>query len=228
MSTNVVDGVVQPEGTQPGAITFPDLVVANYVPAATTLATAPGGQVTLSAWRHHNQGTGPGNAADETISNGFYLSTDAVITASDVRLGGTVNTNAELPIGGGFDWSAPTVTIPSATAPGSYFIGILVDELSEATETNEGNNFVSEPIEICRNGADPGGAVDDPHIAETVTVGQNADFAFQVTNNGPAPATNVTLVPTLGAGLTFCPRPTDASSRRRGTSGPSRLWQRRR
>ncbi|HEX2343719.1 MAG TPA: hypothetical protein VHI98_24835, partial [Vicinamibacterales bacterium] len=91
VSTNVVDGIVQPEGSQPGAITFPDLVVANYVPAAATLTTAPGGQVTLSAWRHQNQGTAPANAADETISAGFYLSTDAVITASDVRLGGIVN-----------------------------------------------------------------------------------------------------------------------------------------
>ena len=38
---------------------------------------------------------------------------------------------------------------------------------------------------------------------DSVTLGQNVDFAFQVTNNGPAPATNVTLVGTFDAGLTF-------------------------
>ena len=79
--------------------------------------------MTLSAWRHQNQGTAPADAADETISAGFYLSTDAVITASDVRLAGIVNTNAQLPIGGGFDWSASTVTIPAATAPGTTSSG---------------------------------------------------------------------------------------------------------
>ena len=63
----------------------------------------------------------------------YYISTDAIITATDVRLDGIVNTNSQLPAGGGWALGAPTPTIPSGTAPGNYFIGILVDELNEVT-----------------------------------------------------------------------------------------------
>jgi hypothetical protein len=127
---------------------LPDLVIANYVPSSSVLTTFPGGQVTLSAWRHQNQGNGDANAPDGTVSNGFYLSSDPVITPEDVRLDGNTNTNGVLPAGGGFDWGGPTLTIPPGTTPGTYFIGILVDEADEATESDEGNNYVSEPIRI--------------------------------------------------------------------------------
>ena len=135
VSTNVVDGIVQPEGSQPGAITFPTWW--SPTTCRRRPSTTPGGQVTLSAWRHQNQGTAPADAADETISAG-YLSTDAVITASDVRLAGIVNTNAQLPIGGGFELERVDRHDSGRYGARNYFIGILVDELNEAAESNRG------------------------------------------------------------------------------------------
>ena len=153
-STNVLDGIVQPDGTQPGATatSLPDLAIANFVPSVAPRFAVPGSAVTLSAWRHVNLGSAPPNA-DGNISNGFYLSTDAVIDPEDTRLDGNSNTNSVLPPGGGFDWGGPTVTIPASTVPGAYYIGILVDESGDVTESNETNNYVSEPITIIAPGA---------------------------------------------------------------------------
>ena len=130
-----------------------DLTIANYVPASSGRVASPGGAVTLSSWTHVNRGNSGANAADGTISNGFYLSADAVITATDSRLGGNVNTNGVLGAGASFDWGGPTLTIPAATAPGAYYIGILVDEASEVAESDEENNFVSEPITVTTGSA---------------------------------------------------------------------------
>jgi hypothetical protein len=122
-----------------------DLAIANYTPASPALVAFPGQQVTLSSWRIVNQGTGNLNSG---ISNGFYLSTDPVITTADRRLDGNANSAGVLPAGGGFNWGAPTLTIPVDMPPGNYYIGILVDENNNAIESNEGNNYVSEPITI--------------------------------------------------------------------------------
>ncbi|MBA2306069.1 MAG: hypothetical protein H0W08_26050 [Acidobacteria bacterium] len=153
-STNVVNGVVQADGTQPvtTAAGLPDLVVANYTAASQGLTAPAGGQVTLSSWRHQNQGSAAANSANGSISNGFYLSTDAVISTADTRLDGNTNTNAVLPAGGGFNWGGPTLTIPTNTPLGSYYIGILVDEVNQVSESNEGNNYVSEPLVVVPSG----------------------------------------------------------------------------
>jgi hypothetical protein len=145
-STNVIDGVVQEDGTQPEASTEPDLVVANYTPASPELSTPVGGQVTLSSWSMRNQGSGPIILIEGEIGFGYYLSTDAVITAEDILLGsgGTGGIGA----GQQINFDAPTLTIPAGVAPGQYFIGILVDRTNFIEESNEGNNFVSEPIDL--------------------------------------------------------------------------------
>jgi parallel beta-helix repeat protein len=144
-STNVIDGVVQEEGTEPEAFSDPDLVVANYTPASPALETTPGGQVTLSSWSMRNQG-GPIILIEGEIQFGYYLSTDAVITAEDLLLGS--GGTGGLGSGQQVNFTAPTLTIPAGVAPGQYFIGIFVDRTNFIDESNEGNNFVSEPIEI--------------------------------------------------------------------------------
>jgi len=44
------------------------------------------------------------------------------------------------------------LTIPVSTAPGTYYIGILVDDLNQAAETNESNNFQSVKITVLSTG----------------------------------------------------------------------------
>jgi subtilase family serine protease len=119
-----------------------DLVITTGSPTATPSTVAAGGSVSLSAWTVKNQGT----AGSGSFSNGFYLSTDSVITPSDTYLDGNSNTN--LAPGAQFNWGGPTLTIPSGTPPGIYYIGILVDRTNAVAESNENNNYVSKQITV--------------------------------------------------------------------------------
>ena len=119
---------------------------------------AAGAVVSLSAWTHRNQGAGDANAPGGptgTISNGFYLSTDTIIRNSDIFLAGNSNTNDVLEAGEEFNWGAPDLTIPAGTAPGDYYIGILVDDDSLVHESDETNNFVFTPLTVTAELVEP-------------------------------------------------------------------------
>jgi hypothetical protein len=121
----------------------PDLVITTGSPSATPSTVAAGGHVTLSAWTVKNQGT----VSSGGFSSGFYLSTDSVITASDTYLTGNSNSSG-LAAGAQFNWGGPTLTIPAATPPGNYYIGILVDRANAVSESDENNNYVSRLIHV--------------------------------------------------------------------------------
>ena len=114
-----------------------DLVITSGTPTVTPLPVLPGETVQLSPWTVKNQGM----AAVGFFSNGYYLSTDGIITSSDIFLDS--NNNTELAAGASYNWAAKAVTIPPGTAPGSYYIGILVDRSNSVAESNEENNYVS-------------------------------------------------------------------------------------
>lgn len=120
---------------------MPDLTV---VPPLTVTPTTvePGGTVTLSSWTILNQGT-QGVAG---VANGIYLSTDSTITADDTFFGGNVNSS----IAGGqsVEWGAVDLTIPAATPPGTYYIGVLVDRENGAPESDETNNYLSARLTV--------------------------------------------------------------------------------
>jgi subtilase family serine protease len=124
------------------APSLPDLTITTGNPTVTPPTAAPGGTVSLSAWTIKNQG----NADSGSFDNGFYLSTDSVITASDTYLDG--NSNSNLAPGGQYNWGGPTLTIPSGTPLGNYYIGILVDRTNEVSESDEDNNYVASPITV--------------------------------------------------------------------------------
>lgn len=124
------------------AIPGPDLIITTGSPTPTPSTVAPGGTVTLSAWTVKNQGT----VASGGFSNRFYLSADSVITTADTFLDG--NSNASLAAGASFAWGGPTLTIPGGTTPGSYYVGILVDQTNVVSEFSEANNYVSAPITV--------------------------------------------------------------------------------
>jgi probable HAF family extracellular repeat protein len=187
-STDVINGVVGADGTQPSAITLrPDLAIVNYTPASPALSAPPGGSVTLSSWRVQNNGGAP-TPPSVVFSNGFYLSTDSVITAGDTLL--AVNSNTSLAPGAGFNWSATSHTIPSNTPPGNYFIGILADYAGEVSESDEGNNYVSEPITVTGSGL----AAGDFIVGDGVTNFTNPSGSlFRVSADGSTVTTLATL-----------------------------------
>ena len=67
----------------------------------------------------------------------FYLSTDTEITPSDIYLG---QRSISSLTAGSSSSGTSTVTIPSTTALGSYYIGAIADATGVVAESNETNN----------------------------------------------------------------------------------------
>jgi hypothetical protein len=91
-----------------------------------------------------NQGVGAlGSLSDMarlvagTIRVGFYLSSNATITANDTRIG-TV-TLSSIPAGASVPLSVSAL-IPAGLARGSYYIGVIADDTSALRESSELNN----------------------------------------------------------------------------------------
>ena len=145
-STNVINGVVQPAGSQPVVVkrTLPELRIADYLAASPALAAGPGTGVTVPAFTVRNDGSAV-NLGEGSIQIGYYLSADPQITVED-RLLATGTAPGQIAPGGAVAFAPRTVTIPSDLAPGNYYIGILADRSGAVTESNELNNYVSEPI----------------------------------------------------------------------------------
>jgi len=117
--------------TLSGAIELPDLVVASF--HASTEGTA-GGQITINAAIRND---GPANAGIFTA--GFYLSPDAVIDAGDINTGYVCNFESGLEAGA-LETCSGLIGIPSPLAPGTYVLGVIVDDGGSVSESSESNN----------------------------------------------------------------------------------------
>jgi len=73
-----------------------------------------------------------------TVSQGFYLSDDATITTGDILLG---NLLWDFAIGDAFEFDVDAI-MPEDIAPGTYYVGSILDDLNEVTEVFEDNNVV--------------------------------------------------------------------------------------
>jgi hypothetical protein len=100
-----------------------------------------------------NQGTAATETTFGNISVGYYLSTDATITAADTFLG-----NRLIPAslaGGASGSSSQSVYVPATLAPGTYYLGAIADRTGIQVETNESNNALAgAPIQIAAPAAD--------------------------------------------------------------------------
>lgn len=76
---------------------------------------------------------------------GYYLSNDAIITTGDTRL--TSNSGAYANAGSTGTYTR-TLTIPSSTATGTYYLGVIVDYNNSVSEANESNNACPMPRAI--------------------------------------------------------------------------------
>ncbi len=111
---------------------MPDLVVTELrLPTSGTI----GGTVAGMTATLRNQG-----AADASAFRlGFYISTDAQITVSDLYTNWRCLFEEGLASGSTTTCSG-SVGIPSVLAPGSYYLGAIVDDLNQVSESNESNN----------------------------------------------------------------------------------------
>jgi subtilisin family serine protease/subtilase family serine protease len=107
----------------------PDLVVSALTAPA---VAAPGGAISLSDTTKNDGG---GNAEPSTTR--FYLSTNTTLDAADVGLGTRA---VPLLAGGASSAAATSVTVPSGTATGTYYILAFADAPNTVGESLETNN----------------------------------------------------------------------------------------
>lgn len=88
-----------------------------------------------------NQGAG----SSVGFQIGLYLSADPVITTSDLRIG--VRSVGALAVGAASSAST-TLTLSTALAPGTYYLGAIADYAAAARESNEGNNALTGALII--------------------------------------------------------------------------------
>jgi subtilase family serine protease len=124
--------------TQAGVATGPpDLTVSSLTVPATAGA---GTTITIT---DTTQNSGSGDAPSSTTS--FYLSGNSWLDASDLLLGS--RTVPALGAGTGSTGST-SVTIPSGTAAGTFYIIAKADAPGAISEASESNNVISKTIKI--------------------------------------------------------------------------------
>ena len=106
-----------------------------YSPPAATM-----GETVPMEFTFHNLSTN-----QQHFDVGFYLSTDEHISTSDVLLGMNYGAWGDPGFSGTY---TKYVTIPANTAPGTYYLGFLIDPNNAVGETNEGNNIQPMPRTI--------------------------------------------------------------------------------
>ena len=136
---------------------------------------------------------GGGSASSSAV--GYYLSTNAVLDASDVLLG----TSAGSALGVGLNDTRQLVTaVPSNTAPGAYFLLFVADPLNVVSESNETNNLASLAFTVTQ-----GTATRNQTAGYTVDVLPNPVVAgtalrVQLSGNGSGGTAEATLYNILG------------------------------
>ncbi len=124
-----------------------DLVMTALSTASTEVHT---GETIMVDSTIANQGT---TETSNTFHVGYYLSTDAIITTADTRIG---SRSIGSLTGGESSTQTTSVTIPFNLATGTYYLGAIADDTDLQTESNEDNNVrvaattlqVSEDIDL--------------------------------------------------------------------------------
>lgn len=111
-----------------------DLVASQFTFAPSTVSSGTGAVVSVE-----DQVDNLGLAPSRTVRVAVYLSSDAAITTNDVLLG--FHELSPLGVGAGSSRTL-TMPVPGGIAPGSYRVGLWVDDLNAEPELNEGNNLL--------------------------------------------------------------------------------------
>ncbi|HEY9173699.1 MAG TPA: CARDB domain-containing protein, partial [Verrucomicrobiae bacterium] len=90
------------------------------------------------------QNVGTGNPGSVTV--GFYLSADAIITTNDLRL---ATRTLSGPAPGQINTATTSVTISLSVSPGTYYLGVIADYQDAVVEASELNNaLASVPMQV--------------------------------------------------------------------------------
>lgn len=111
-----------------------DLAASQFSFSPPAVQSGTGAAVTIE-----DQVTNLGLAPSSTVRVAVYLSSDAAITTNDVLLGFHELSPLGVGVGSSRSLSMP---VPGGIAPGSYRVGLWVDDLNTEPELNEGNNLL--------------------------------------------------------------------------------------
>lgn len=111
-----------------------DLVASQFSFSPSAVQSGTGAAINIE-----DQVTNLGLATSSTVRVSVYLSSDAAITTNDVLLGFHELSPLSVGVGSSRSLSMP---VPGGIAPGSYRVGLWVDDLNTEPELNEGNNLL--------------------------------------------------------------------------------------
>ena len=129
-----------------------------------------------------------GEKNSEIMDVSYRLSTNSIISTLDTEI--SVNNGFTLGRGTPFEWTKTGLTIPITTAPGDYWVGIIMDVNNAIPETTDANNYTQWPIVI----PPPDLTVSAPSISDTTpTTIQTVTGFATINNNGGAQSAATTL-----------------------------------
>jgi hypothetical protein len=178
-------------GTAP---TSADLIV--QTPAASPASMLPG-ETTTASCSVKNQGTASAGASVLK----YYLSANSTYEATDVLLG---SSNIATLAAGASAAASSVVTIPAATAAGTWYVVFYADADLAVAEGNETNNVGSFQITVTSTTTQPDLVVLTPAASpSTVVAGSTTTASCSVKNQGTASAAASVLKYYLSANNTY-------------------------
>ena len=115
-----------------------DLIIQSQTASPTSVAA--GSTVNVSCYIYNQ-----GNVLASSSNVGYYLSTDAIWDAGDTYLNYTAGTSLAAATS---SYRSSTVTIPSGTTPGSYYLLFYADYSNAVAENVETNNVVAIAVSV--------------------------------------------------------------------------------
>jgi subtilase family serine protease len=104
------------------------------------LSVVAGGSTSASCYIYNLSG-----ATASSSSVGYYLSSDAVLDAADQLLGSSIGYT--LPVSQ-YSSRYATLTIPTGTAAGNYYVLFVADYQNQVSESNENNNVATVNLTV--------------------------------------------------------------------------------
>ncbi len=165
----------------------PDITISNSQVSQPS-PLYPGGTFDVSCEQHIS------NGSSTTVypNVGYYLSTNATCTTSDTYLD---DDESSLSSSDTYDGESATLTIPSGTSSGNYYICFIGDYQNEVSESDENNNCKFLPITVSP-GPPPDITITNPSVTQTtVCPGDAIDVSCeQRISNG----SSTTVYPNVG------------------------------
>ncbi|HEY4797642.1 MAG TPA: CARDB domain-containing protein, partial [Bacteroidia bacterium] len=159
-----------------------DLIIQNQSISPTTVVAGN----SLSAYCYiYNQG----NTLSNSSNVGYYLSTDAVWDASDVYLAYSAGSSLAAASN---SYRSVSLTIPSGTAAGTYYILFYADYSNVVSETDETNNVASSLVTVVAPGVDL--IIQSPTASPTtITAGNSTSVSCYMYNQGNVTSTTANV-----------------------------------